>query len=257
MIFLDCLGQPASTHTVTASAASGSDTPLEPRRLAIDDPLEALAYRASLPGASGYDAAAHAIEALLASCSSPLEELRLVPLALPTSWLVNSTATSRTFRALRAPQAMQAWEAILTLLPREMPIESWLAEEEDVKLAVSGFLRLLCEVEGSSLAAVSKVFSLLRPRLFPLLDDAAVALALGLVPTPSRADTPSAPWACALPMLTWFGDQVRQQRAALDAVAHAHAQATSTPPLEAAQVFDRLLWVVSWGDHLRGRERHG
>jgi hypothetical protein len=222
-------------------------------RFVIAAPVEALAYRASLPGASGYDAATAALAGLSGGSPSLATELALLPLILPTSWLVNSTATSRTFRALRSEPCRQAWEAILTLLPREMGLEEWSAEEPAFKLAVSGFVRRLTEVEGGSLVAVSKIVALLRPRLGLLLDDAAVAFALGSVPPPTRADAPTAPWTTFVPMLDWFAVQVAREHAALAEVARAHAEATATALLEPAQVLDRLLWVVSWGDPMRGQ----
>jgi hypothetical protein len=240
---------------VPAAAGSSPPTPTSPASFEVRDPAEALRYRASLPGASGYDAAAASMAVLAGgSPSAPVNaELALLPLVLPTSWLVNSTATSRTFRALRSAECLQAWEAILTLLPREMSLAEWSSEDPAVKVAVSGFVRRLCEVEGSSLVAISKILVLFRPRLFLLLDDAAVAFALGLVPPPTRADQPTAPWTCLVPMLDWFAAQVKREQAALAQVAEAYATATQTPRLGASEVLDRLLWVVSWGDQLRGK----
>ena len=106
----------------------------EPESLLVtlDDPAEMLRYRASLPGASGYDAAIHALRAL----PPETDELALLPLILPNSWMVNATATSRTFRAWRSPGGQQAFGAILTLLPRTLSLADWLETSDEERVAI-------------------------------------------------------------------------------------------------------------------------
>ena len=212
----------------------------------IDDPEEKLAYRASLPGASGYDAAVSSLRALPRGGH---DELALLPLVLPTSWMVNATATSRTFRAWREPAGQQAFGAILTLLPAGMSLEDWQELPETERVAVVAFVRALAETPGGSLAAVTKVLALLRPQLVPLMDDAALAFALGTVERPETADAPKADAAHFAPMLDWLATQHAREARALQALAKSHEPAV----LDSVQVLDRLLWVVSWGDSLRGK----
>lgn len=211
----------------------------------LPDPAEMLAYRASLPGASGYDEAVHALRSLRLGQN----ELSLLPLAFPTSWLVNSTATSRTFRAWREPWGQQAFGAILTLLPAEMSLDDWLSTSAEERQALVAFVRALAAPTGGSLAAISKVLALFRPQLVPLMDDAAIAFAIGAVPKPATADDPRADAALFVPMMDWFATQHRREEASLFALARVHGPAV----LDAPQVLDRLLWVASWGDGLRGR----
>lgn len=213
--------------------------------LDLDDPAEMLRYRASLPGASGYDAAIHALRAL----PPETDELALLPLVLPNSWMVNATATSRTFRAWRSPGGQQAFGAILTLLPRQLSLSDWLETSTEERVAIEAFVRVLAQAEGSSLAAVSKVLSIYRPQLVPLLDDAAIAFALGTVPHPETANEPQADARWFVPMLDWFAREHAREETALLALARDHREAI----LDTAQVLDRLLWVASWGDAQRGR----
>lgn len=219
----------------------------EPESSLVDlvDPAEMLRYRASLPGASGYDAAAHALRLL----PHDTDELALLPLVFPNSWMVNATATSRTFRAWRSAEGRQAFGAILTLLPREMGLADWLETSAEERVAIEAFVRVLARSEGSSLAAVSKVLSLYRPHLVPLLDDAAIAFALGTVAHPATADAPQADPRWFVPMLDWFAREHDREEPALLELARGHREAV----LDTAQVLDRLLWVASWGDAQRGR----
>ena len=210
----------------------------------VDDPAELLRYRASLPGASGYDAAVQTLRQLPVD----IDELALLPLILPTSWMVNSTATSRTFRAWRTPEGQQAFGAILTLLPREMSLVDWLGTSAEERTAIEAFVRILARAESGSLVAVSKVLSLYRPQLVPLMDDAAIAFALGKVPHPATADDPRAGPELFVPMLDWFAREHAREEPALLQLARDHTEAV----LDTAQVLDRLLWVVSWGNAQRG-----
>ena len=211
----------------------------------VDDPAELLRYRASLPGASGYDAAVQALREL----PSEVDELALLPLVLPTSWMVNSTATSRTFRAWRTPEGQQAFGALLTLLPREMSLADWLDTSAEERTAIEAFVRILARAESGSLVAVTKVLSLYRPHLVALMDDAAIAFALGTVAHPATADESRAGPELFVPMLDWFAREHAREEPALFELAWSHTEAV----LDTAQVLDRLLWVVSWGSGLRQR----
>lgn len=211
----------------------------------LDDPAEMLRYRASLPGASGYDAAVQVLRAL----PPDTDEIALLPLVLPNSWMVNATATSRTFRAWRTPSSQQAFAAILTLLPRELSLADWLSLPDEDRTAIATFVQVLTQVEGGSLVALTKVLSLYRPQLVPLMDDAAIAFALGTVAHPPTADDPRAEPRWFGPMLDWFAREHAREEEGLLALARQHREAV----LDTAQVLDRLLWVASWGNAQRGR----
>lgn len=214
----------------------------------IPDPAGDLAWRASLPGAFGYDQATHVLRAVQAQGTPALE---LLPVAFPTSWMVNAKATSRTFRAWLTPGPFAAWTALLTSLGESTSHEDWLALGPAPRAEVQAAVSELVAVEGASLAAVTKVLALLRPQLVPLMDDAALWFALDAMPEPATADAPSAPAPLFEPMMDWFAQQSLAQEAALVEVAAAHQLAV----LDVPQTLDRLLWVASWGHRLRPKER--
>ena len=61
----------------------------------VRDPAEKLQVRGTLPGAYGFDLAAHGARAARARGVGYAE---LLPLAMPTSWMVNNGASSPVFR---------------------------------------------------------------------------------------------------------------------------------------------------------------
>lgn len=208
------------------------------------EPDEKLAFRGSLPGAFGFDQAAHTLRALQIDGASAIE---LLPLALPVTWMVNSKATSKAFRAWLVPPARALWDALLAQL--NVSLDEWraLGDERD---AIATMVTQLAHVEGAGLGAVSKVLGLLRPQLVPLMDDAAIAFAIGAVDMPDEEKATAGP-EVFLPMIDWFADQVLDGESALIELAKRHKQAV----LDAPQVLDRLLWMDAWGERYRRPKR--
>jgi hypothetical protein len=212
----------------------------------VDNGTSDLLFRATLPGASGYDHAAHTIRILRGGGAACVD---LLPLALPTSWMVNAKATSHTFQAWLRPDLLAVWARLFERLPSGLGVEGWEAIAPEARTEVTQLLRTLVAIKGASLAAVSKVLALFRPELVPLMDDAALWFALGAVPEPTTADQPSASVEHFVPMLDWFCRSVRANEGALIALAVAHTEHVYDAP----QVLDRLLWVASWGNRLRAK----
>ncbi len=213
----------------------------------IADPDEKLVWRASLPGASCFDRAAHSLRSLQAEGALAVD---LLPLALPASWMVNAKATSRAMQRWLSPEALQTWETLLDVIAFTTSPDEWLAFPSARRDAASDAMEALATgEEGASLVAASKVLALLRPQMVPLMDDAALFFALECVPEPKTAEVVTGPASAFLPMLDWFATQVVAQEKALVAMATRHERAI----LDSAQVLDRLLWVESWGNRLRKR----
>jgi hypothetical protein len=211
----------------------------------ISQPEEKLRARGALPGAHVYDQATHAMRVLQAGGA---DAAVLLPVAFSGSWLVNARASSRAFRAWLAPDALLEWARVLDTTENIGP-DGWLALGAEAKEACSVAIERLASVgNAASLAAVSKVLALLRPQIAPLMDDAAIAFALGTIAEPETADDPKAPASCFVPMMDWFAREVGANEPALVALAAGHRSAT----LDAAQVLDRLLWVESWGYRVLG-----
>jgi hypothetical protein len=78
------------------------------------------------------------------------------------------------------------------------------------------------------------------------MDDAAVAFAIGAVPTPDKEQATAGPEAF-VPMLDWFAEQVIANEKDLIQLAANHKLAV----LDAPQVLDRLLWMDAWGERYR------
>ncbi|MBS2014777.1 MAG: hypothetical protein JST00_17950 [Deltaproteobacteria bacterium] len=215
----------------------------------IDDAAAKLDWRAELPGASTWDRAACSLRILQAEGANAVD---LLPLAMPSSWLVNAKASSRAMQRWLARPALERWAALLEALPFELSPEEWLATGPDLREACTSHVAALAAAmpsEGTTLVAVTKVLALLRPQLVPLMDDAALAFALELVPAPESADRPTAGPEAFVPMLDWFAREALASERELVALAAGHTRAV----LDGAQVLDRLLWVESWGERLRKR----
>lgn len=215
----------------------------------IEEAAAKLDWRAQLPGASTWDRAACSLRILQAEGASSVD---LLPLAMPSSWLVNAKASSRAMQRWLAQPALDHWAALLAALPFELSPEEWLASGPDVREACTSHVSALASAmpsEGTTLVAVTKVLALLRPQLVPLMDDAALSFALELVPTPETAERPTAGPEAFVPMLDWFAREVLASEKELVALARDHTRAV----LDTAQVLDRLLWVESWGERLRRR----
>jgi hypothetical protein len=215
----------------------GSDK--KPRR--ILDAASKLRFRATLPGAQTYDEAAHLLRTFVAE---GVDSLGLLPLACSSSWLVNARASSRAFRAWRGTEGTAAWKTVLSTLRENLPPEEVAEIDDDARKKCASAISMLSGVgHGASLAAVSKVLTLLRPHLSLLMDDAAIAFVLGDVAEPENADDPKAEPKHFWPMIDWFAATVAKHEKALNALAAAHDVAT----IDGAQALDRLVWFESWG----------
>jgi hypothetical protein len=194
-----------------------------------------LLARGALPGAFGYDLAA---EALRRARRAGVPAIELLAPALPASWMVNARASSPVFQrwlGMRAP-----WSDLLAIAAGGPA--RWLARGAGEREAAAAAVRALA-IEGQGVAAISKVLALLAPDTVPLMDDAAIAFALGGIEPPRTADDPRAGPEWFLPMLDWLARETLRAEPALAALARAYPLA----PLEPAQVLDRLLWFESWG----------
>lgn len=200
-------------------------------------PFEKLVLRGQLPGAFGYDRAAHSLRVLRAQGASVRE---LLPLALPTSWMVNNTAPSPVFRKWLADDSVAAWESLARALAGGYA--GWIEAPPPARAEVTAAARALA-IDGHGSAAVSKVMALVAPECVPLMDDAALAFALGVVPLPKTADKPTAGPEHFVPMLDWFARAVIDNEHTLIELAREYDLAV----LDAPQVLDRLLWMETWG----------
>jgi hypothetical protein len=200
-------------------------------------PFEKLVLRGQLPGAFGYDRAAHSLRVMRAKGASLRE---LLPLALPTSWMVNNTASSPVFRKWLADEALAAWESLARAL--EDGYAGWLEASPATRAEVTAAARSLA-IDGHGSAALSKVMALLAPHAVPLMDDAALAFALAVVPVPKTADKPVAGPEHFVAMLDWFAHAVSENERDLIEIAREYDLAV----LDAPQVLDRLLWMETWG----------
>lgn len=216
--------------------------------LAIEEAEEKLRWRAGLPGASIYDQAAHLLRVLQ---TQGVPAVDLLSLAFSSSWYVNSRASSRAMQKwLFSAAGRGAWSALLTSLAFDMSLEDWVSAATGKKEVIAAHVATLATGwEGGTLVAVTKVLALLRPQLVPLMDDAALWLALGRPgeEPPATADAPKADASLFIPMMDWFASQTLANEESLIAIATNHAPAV----LDAPQTLDRLLWVISWGDRLR------
>jgi len=203
----------------------------------LSDGTEKLRRRATLPGAFGYDLAAASFRRARAAGLAPID---LLPAALPTSWMVNSKATSRVFRAWLSSPLIGHFEALLA----QLPVGSDAFEEagDDVRGAVAVAVEAL-SIDGHGVAALSKVLALLIPETVPLMDDSAVHRLTGRVAAPETDGSPTAGAEHFLPMLDAFHRIVLEHEAALIGLAREHQGA----PLDAAQVMDRVLWYDAYG----------
>lgn len=203
--------------------------------IVLDDPLEALRFRASLPGAFAYDHAAQLFRTLQADGTNAVE---LLPAAFPATWLVNARATSQTFAAwLREPTA---WQSLLRLLPFDASLED--ARSLD-RGGIENALSHLMRAQGATLASITKVLALLRPQLIPIMHDAVVAKVTGAMDPPTKGDTETASPSLFFDVLLSFEKMHRDLQVSLMACAKAYELAV----LDAPQVLDRLLWWAAWG----------
>ena len=79
----------------------------------VHEPEKRLSLRARLPGAFVYDVSAHCLRNAKARGAPALER---IPLALASSWLVNSPASSKVLRRWALPPQFDVWIALLGAL---------------------------------------------------------------------------------------------------------------------------------------------
>jgi hypothetical protein len=202
----------------------------------ISHPAEKLLTRGSLPGAYTFDLCAQSLR-VARTRGTPITAL--LPLAMPASWMVNNRAPSPVLRHWVSTQAA-LWHSLVELL--DEGVFAWPEVPSQTRSEIEDIATRLCHQEHG-LCAISKVLALLCPHAVPLLDDAVISFALGAVPMPTSAETPTASVKLLLPMLDWFSEMVIAHEAELTALARTYTLA----PLDAAQVLDRLLWFDSWG----------
>jgi len=167
----------------------------------------------------------------------------LLPLAMPTSWMVNARASSRAFHRWLTLPTLEIFRKLLHAIGEGASPASWLETSDAERDEVTSLVGSLVGPEGATLTALSKVLALLRPQLVPLMDDAAIWFALDAVPRPTTADAPTGKPELFVPMLDWFARSVCDNEESLIALAAKHDRAV----LDAAQTLDRLLWIESWG----------
>jgi hypothetical protein len=213
----------------------------------VVDPLAKLLARGSLPGAYGYDLGAHAMRVSRARGVAPMT---LLPCAMPGSWMVNGRAPSPVFRQWLSPPRVHAWEGLYELLSGGC--EAWLSRNDEERDAVTKLVGALC-IDGQGIAAISKVLAYWIGESVPLMDDAMLALALGVIDEPKTADDPRAGAEHFVPAMDWFAKTAVEHEGTWIQVAREYPLA----PLDTAQTLDRLLWVESWGFRLRFGADHG
>lgn len=208
----------------------------------LRDPARALFFRGSLPGAFGYDHAAHVLRMQIEQGAHPLD---LLPLALPASWMVNSKASSQVFQRYFMPDAMAAWETVIETLTGAT---AWSGLADATHNACTAAVSVLANVPGSSLSSVSKVLALLLSAHAPIMADSEVwfvtGAAEGGLTKPLKADGETATSVHFAPMMSWYDQEQTRLAIELAALAAAHPLAQLT----ARQVLDRLVWYAAWGE---------
>lgn len=201
-------------------------------RWELHAPREKLGLRASLPGAFGFERATSGFAFAVARGARRHD---LLPAAMPTSWMLNARAPSPVFRRWLSPPCLAAWHALLEVLEASAPLAA-----SDVTALVSTLA-----IDGHGVAAISKVLASLVPARVPLMDDAAIAFALGTVAMPETADDPKAGAEHFAPMVAWFESATRSAAPLLAELHDGGAFAGSHAPRE--RLLDHLLWFDSWG----------
>jgi hypothetical protein len=209
----------------------------------IAEPLAALRFRGQLPGAFGFDHAAFVVSEQVRAGTHPLD---LLPLVFPTSWMVNSRASSQTFQMWMVPDALEKWETIID--PLHAPGASWATLGADVQNNIANAVAALASVRGGSLSAVTKVLALLLCDAIPIMADAEVAMITGAMAAPTEGDTTTADVSLFANVMHWYSQHVPILAKDLQALAAQHPLA----PLTALQTLDRLIWYASWGRGIDG-----
>jgi hypothetical protein len=204
-------------------------------------PRARLAFRAKLPGAFLFDRAAHGFR-LARRAGVSCKDL-LAP-AAASSWLLNGGASSSALRAWLEPPRVDVLGELAEALASAP--NAWATYDPSERDALARAVAVL-DVGPVSLGAVTKLLAALAPESVPAMPDAALRFVLGegavRAPAPGTFDAQSAPLALFAPMMDAFTSAVRAHEAELVAI----ARDLDGPPLDPAQVLDRLLWVDSEG----------
>ncbi len=198
----------------------------------LENVVHKLTLRAGLPGARVFDLAADALR--MSRVAGVAREHRLA-LALPASWMVNSPAISRVMRRWALDPVRRHVLALVELL--EDGPDGWRDDNAARARALAHLLPTLGD-EPYLLEAATKVLALLAPELVPLLPKPALGFLLG-------ADA-AADGASFIKVLDCFAAWSIDLEDDLAAVA-AELGRAGLPPLDPAQVLDRLLWFDSEG----------
>ena len=198
----------------------------------LENVVHKLTLRAGLPGARVFDLAADALR--VSRAAGVAREHRLA-LALPASWMVNSPAISRVMRRWALEPVRRSLLTLVALL--EDGPDGW-QDENAARAAALGRLVPTLGDEPSLLEALTKVLALLAPELVPLLPKPALTFLLG--------DGATADAASLVRVLDAFAAWSIELEDDLAAVA-AELGRAGLPPLDPAQVLDRLLWFDSEG----------
>ena len=198
----------------------------------LENVVHKLTLRAGLPGARVFDLAADALR--MSRAAGVAREHRLA-LALPASWMVNSPAISRVMRRWALDPVRRHVLALVELL--EDGPDGWRDDNAARAQALAHLLPTLGD-EPYLLEAATKVLALLAPELVPLLPKPALTFLLG---ADAAADAAS-----FVRVLDHFAAWSIDLEDDLAAVA-AELGRAGLPPLDPAQVLDRLLWVDSEG----------
>ena len=219
------------------SRSAGNEArPLAP--VLLHDPIRALFFRGSLPGAFVYDQAAYTLRMQVEAGAHPLD---LLPLAFPASWLVNAKAVSTVFQRLVYPDALGHWESIASLFhDRQQP---WATATPDEKRGVAYAIAQLATIPGSSLSSVTKILALLLPAQIPIMADSEAWFTTDLIVTPTAADGELGGAELFAPMMDWYDAEQTALGTHLNELAATH----QLVPLLPRQVLDRLVWYASWG----------
>ena len=205
----------------------------------VTDPLAKLALRGRLPGAFSFD---RATEALNRARAAGVATGDLLPLAFPSSWLVNSAIASTTMARWALPPFAGYFRTLIGQL--EIGVHELAALDEK---RITDAVRPLA-IDGQGAGAISKVVASLVPKSVPLMPDAAIAFAIDAVANPTALDAQTAAADLFAPMLKWFARTVVAHEGLLRELAAQDAKARApAKELEPAQLFDRLLWFESAG----------
>jgi hypothetical protein len=207
------------------------------RAWAIAFALAKLRARGRLPGAAAYDHVARGFDAARRAGADALD---LMPAAMASSYLLNTSARSGTFAAWLADPARAAFEDLVVRL--DVDASEWVAFSAERRAAVVELATQLAPDGG--LAALTKVLALLCPRLVPAMPDDVIAWLAGEPPSDSSADhdadAQTRGTGAILMTLDRFAAIALENTEVLRALGEGEG-------LAPAAVLDRLLWFEACG----------